>query len=363
MPTQVLTEYVTGEGLSVRCHFVFAVAFRARTCAVVHLLVSLMLLRGRDLAVILRWGIARGNGARMRRSRSTVAWLVTLMFAGTFVWSGARASSAAGKAANGKQCTISGTARNDVLRGTAGSDVICGLGGNDKIYGLGGNDTLDGGVGNDTLIGGVGADTLIGGAGTDTASYQDHKKSVLANLDGLANDGSKNEHDTIRKDVENLTGGSGADTLKGDKRRNVLKGGNGVDALIGGGVAAAATPHVAMQASPADVSSDSLIGGSGDDGFSGGSATVNPGTGDAACPFAQQLAVVCTHGAVVTSASTSSTFDGTTAEVTVRAHVLDLDGVGLRTAALISHADTRPGEARHYFSTSPTLVGGTDIRR
>ena len=39
-------------------------------------------------------------------------------------------------------CTISGSARNDVLRGTAGNDVICGYAGADTIYGNGGKDLL-----------------------------------------------------------------------------------------------------------------------------------------------------------------------------------------------------------------------------
>jgi uncharacterized repeat protein (TIGR01451 family) len=64
-------------------------------------------------------------------------------------------------------CTITGTAKNDVLRGTPHADVICGLGGNDRIYGLGGNDRLYGGNGNDKLYGGNGNDRLYGGNGKD----------------------------------------------------------------------------------------------------------------------------------------------------------------------------------------------------
>ena len=42
-------------------------------------------------------------------------------------------------------CTISGTARDDVLRGTSGGDTLCGLGGHDVLIGGGGGDTLVGG--------------------------------------------------------------------------------------------------------------------------------------------------------------------------------------------------------------------------
>jgi Ca2+-binding RTX toxin-like protein len=65
--------------------------------------------------------------------------------------------------------SITGTAKNDVLRGTAKADTLMGKGGNDKLYGRGGNDTLVGGAGNDLLVGGAGKDKLRCGAGTDTA--------------------------------------------------------------------------------------------------------------------------------------------------------------------------------------------------
>ena len=65
--------------------------------------------------------------------------------------------------------SITGTAKNDVLRGTAKADTLMGKGGNDKLYGRGGNDTLVGGAGNDLLVGGAGKDKLRCGAGSDTA--------------------------------------------------------------------------------------------------------------------------------------------------------------------------------------------------
>jgi Tol biopolymer transport system component len=68
---------------------------------------------------------------------------------------------------NTNECTIRGTARDDVLRGTPGRDVICGFGGNDVIYGLGGDDRLVGGPGDDVLRGGPGDDVLLGGRGDD----------------------------------------------------------------------------------------------------------------------------------------------------------------------------------------------------
>lgn len=66
------------------------------------------------------------------------------------------------------RCTITGTAKADVLKGTPRKDVICGRGGNDRIDGLGGNDVVLGEAGRDTLLGGAGNDTLVGGAGADS---------------------------------------------------------------------------------------------------------------------------------------------------------------------------------------------------
>lgn len=129
-------------------------------------------------------------------------------------------------------CTITGTARNDVLRGTNGADVICGLGGNDIIYGLGGNDTLIGGGGNDTLHGGAGNDKLRGEAGNDT-----------------------------------LVGNGGDDSLVGGNGNDRLDGQVGHDMLVGEG------------------GTDTLIGGDGDDALNGGTGRdmIRPGSGDNSC--------------------------------------------------------------------------------
>ncbi|MFN5058654.1 MAG: calcium-binding protein [Chloroflexota bacterium] len=129
-------------------------------------------------------------------------------------------------------CTITGTARNDVLRGTNNADVICGLGGNDVIHGFGGDDTLIGGVGNDTLHGGAGNDSLRGDAGNDT-----------------------------------LVGNGGDDSVVGGNGNDRLDGSDGRDAITG------------------DVGTDTLVGGTGDDVLNGGAGRdqVNPGPGTNYC--------------------------------------------------------------------------------
>ena len=71
-------------------------------------------------------------------------------------------------------------------------------------------------------------------------------------VDGTASYGQVNE---TFANFENLTGGSGNDTLTGDTAANVLDGAEGDDTLIGGGGA------------------DTLIGGVGDDVLVGGGGT------------------------------------------------------------------------------------------
>jgi hypothetical protein len=115
--------------------------------------------------------------------------------------------------------------------------VICGLEGNDTIDGGAGADTLDGGSGDDLLLGGAGGDYLIGGTGIDTVSYAYSTETttpVVADLDGIRDDGTAGEQDRIRADVENLTGSSSDDTLTGSPLTNALEGGPGKDSVNGG---------------------------------------------------------------------------------------------------------------------------------
>ena len=109
----------------------------------------------------------------------------------------------------------------------------------ENITGGLGVDFLTGDNGNNILIGGAGGDTLVGGigvnSGNDTASYAGTiNGGVNANLTtgtGTAGDAGG---DTFTN-IENLTGGDGADTLTGDGNANVLSGGAGIDTLVGNG--------------------------------------------------------------------------------------------------------------------------------
>ncbi len=119
--------------------------------------------------------------------------------------------------------SVTGGAGNDNLTGSAGPNTLRGNGGDDTITASGGDDVLDGGTG---------ADALNGGTGIDAADYSARTGDLSIDNDGLADDAG--EGDNVKIDVENITGGSGNDTLVGSSVANVLDGGPGNDTLRGG---------------------------------------------------------------------------------------------------------------------------------
>lgn len=179
-------------------------------------------------------------------------------------------------------CTINGTNRGETLNGTAGPDVICGLGGNDTINGLGGNDIIYGGAGNDRINGGIGddrlvgdagADTLNGGTGADTADYSGVSSALTISIDGRANDGVRNERDSVALDVENVLGGGGSDSITGSQAVNELDGGPGNDTIAGGSGDDVIDGGTGNDTIRGEIGNDALDGESGIDQVDGGAGT------------------------------------------------------------------------------------------
>ncbi|HEX8914414.1 MAG TPA: hypothetical protein VF796_18850 [Humisphaera sp.] len=160
--------------------------------------------------------------------------------------------------------------------------VINGSDGNDKLTGGGGSDVINGGAGNDTETGGGGKDTFNGGTGTDTVSYASYSKAVKVSLDGVPNDGAAGEGDDVETDVENVTGGSGDDTLAGDDDANVLSGGAGADTLLGEGGKDVLNGGTGADDLEGDAGDDDLNGGDGNDDLDGGTENddLDGGNGD-----------------------------------------------------------------------------------
>jgi len=138
---------------------------------------------------------------------------------------------------------LQGAGQSTVNAGTdtlSGFENLAGSAFNDSLTGDAGANILSGGAGDDTLNPGTTAvgivDLLDGGIGSDTASFAGSAAAVTATLngatDGIATVGG-NQIATLHS-IENLTGGTAADTLTGDSNANVVEGGLGDDILDGG---------------------------------------------------------------------------------------------------------------------------------
>ena len=133
--------------------------------------------------------------------------------------------------------TLIGNDSRNVLDGGPDGDSLSGLGGNDVLLDSGGDsaaDRLDGGSEDDVLAAGAGPDVYIGGDGEDAVTdYAGRNWPVSVTLDGVADDGGAGEGDNVGADVEDVTGGSAADTLIGNASDNELVGGAGDDTISG----------------------------------------------------------------------------------------------------------------------------------
>jgi Ca2+-binding RTX toxin-like protein len=147
------------------------------------------------------------------------------------------------------------TEGKDQLRGDEANNRLRGEGGEDIIHGRGGDDFLFGGTFDDVLIGGGGDNLLSGGGGVDTASFFETTEDGLV-VDLAAGTATRPDGGTdTLLNIEAVSGGQGADILRGDDGANRLAGDGGDDTLVGGG------------------GDDTLTGGAGADRFVVESAT------------------------------------------------------------------------------------------
>lgn len=112
-------------------------------------------------------------------------------------------------------------------------EIVIGGAHNDTLIGNSSHNTLTGGEGNDVLDGGAGNDSLVGGDGNDTARYLGGS-AVTIDLNIVGEQDTKGYGTDTLVGIENLEGGSGADTLIGNNGNNKLSGGAGADTLKGG---------------------------------------------------------------------------------------------------------------------------------
>jgi hypothetical protein len=123
------------------------------------------------------------------------------------------------------------TDQSGALKDNAGTDV-------EDVVGGKGADTLTGSAVHNVLRGGEGADVMSGLGGVDAVAYDFRTAGVTVDIDGVADDGNSADgpvgaRDNVQTDIEDLIGGKGADTLTGNEKNNGLSGGPGADILRG----------------------------------------------------------------------------------------------------------------------------------
>jgi Ca2+-binding RTX toxin-like protein len=139
---------------------------------------------------------------------------------------------------------------------------------------------LSGADGDDDLHGNDRPQHFHGGAGSNTANYGGSARSISLNLatGGTGGDAAGDTYDNI----QNVTGGSGANYITGDRGANVLKGGGDRDYLEGGEGTDTLYGDEGNDNLFAGDGNDKVFGGSGDDFISGdaGSDQIDGGSGN-----------------------------------------------------------------------------------
>lgn len=128
---------------------------------------------------------------------------------------------------DGFEITTTGVESPSVEFGTEGSDIISPAPGTTKVLALGGDDTIIAKAGITQYDGGGGTDTLDLSAVTGNVSIN------LASGPGSLGSLSGALGSATLVSIENITTGSGNDTIFGSSGNNVLKGGNGADNVNG----------------------------------------------------------------------------------------------------------------------------------
>lgn len=119
-----------------------------------------------------------------------------------------------------------------------GDDTITGNSNNNIISAGNGVNTINAMDGDDTILQGgdpnnAGNDSIDGGNGIDTVDYSGRTAALTIVMDGTtaSGDTGNGEADKIKPTVENVYGGSGADTITGTSANNYIMGNAGADTI------------------------------------------------------------------------------------------------------------------------------------
>jgi Ca2+-binding RTX toxin-like protein len=138
---------------------------------------------------------------------------------------------------------VNGGDFNDIIIAGAGDNALSGGAGYDILIGGDGNDTLRGGSGvANELYGGMGDDTYVidaydtiieqAGQGVDTVETTLNNYFLAANLENMIFTGTGNFGGAGNALANEITGGSGHDTLTGGGGNDTLTGGLGTDTVV-----------------------------------------------------------------------------------------------------------------------------------
>jgi Ca2+-binding RTX toxin-like protein len=143
---------------------------------------------------------------------------------------------------NVENLTLTGTAgftgigndENNIIAGNSGANILEGRGGDDTLDGRTGNDTMRGGTGDDIYVVGESGDKVEenAGEGTDTVRTAMSSYTLSANVEKLVYTGKSNFTGTGNAEANEITSGSGNDTLDGQGGADVLNGGAGNDIYV-----------------------------------------------------------------------------------------------------------------------------------
>ncbi|MBK7170604.1 MAG: calcium-binding protein [Gammaproteobacteria bacterium] len=177
--------------------------------------------------------------------------------------------------------TLNGGAGNDSLDGGYGNDSLLGGDGIDTLDGGYGDDILDGGLGADSMSGGGGNDTFyVNNAGDlvfDVADYGSETNTVITTIDYTL---GANIDNLVLTDAATRGAGNYQDNvITANGNNNVLNGGRGIDTLSYAGTTGAVTVSLALAGAQATGGSgndalrnfENLTGGSGNDSLTGSS--------------------------------------------------------------------------------------------
>lgn len=192
---------------------------------------------------------------------------------------------------------LNGGAGYDDLFGNAGDDILNGGADGDDLYGGAGNDTINGGDDNDYIIGGAGDDTLNGqggddlfvfdgdtdtgtdsidgGNGVDQIGYFNTASNVTIDLSNIYSTQSVTSTSNLNlmDYIEDVTTGSGDDTVYGNNLANYITTNGGQDIVYGYGGADTIFGGNGADSLYGGDGADTLVGEGGADYLSGGDGT------------------------------------------------------------------------------------------